>query len=235
MHQDMQGNNQNSRSWIHRLQDETKFAPGELPDTSRGWQQLQQRLQPARKKNTGWYWMAAAMLAALLILLPVLFKSSKNNLPAVLTTASGKVYTADTASHRSIVVPVVQPVLATAVYQKPVLKLPRQQVQVVNTTVTTLHPYKTAQLAAIEIKPVLLPAVASNTAAALVQTAPTKPALKVVHINELGEKNIPQHNKTATDYGAILVGVSSYHPSVAAKAPAGIIVPLTPNKSTTSN
>ena len=75
--------------WKNKL-DELDHLPGEShPDKSASWQKLHDRLRPKpAKKRTVWYWIAAAVLLAV-VLIPVIMLKQTNQ-PVIVDNPGSK-------------------------------------------------------------------------------------------------------------------------------------------------
>ena len=76
----MENENRSSRHWKKVLEEDNAFAGELLPDKTVAWQKMQSRLHlQKRDKKATWYWLAAASVSLLLIV-PSIFLQNNQNL-----------------------------------------------------------------------------------------------------------------------------------------------------------
>lgn len=203
MEPDMQDKRPARDRWSDRLEDTTSLHGLLLEDKNASWEKLHTRLQQKpRRISRAWYWAAAAcilLLCSIQILFTndkpfgeekVLFKSiAKEPVGQIITVPEKKHIIADEA-----------------------LITPEKVITVVTKAATqnnTMHRDEPQQpgnpVADVRVQQEILAATATNSPienkmpdALAAVTAPLKPTLRVVHINELGDA-LPQRNTARID------------------------------------
>jgi hypothetical protein len=206
MQQDTTNNNP-ADNWKQRLEtDEDCIAV--FAGNDKAWDKLYARLHKPRRKKAVWYWMAAAGVAVILVcsiwMQPLLQQEADT---AVQPTAASIKFTDEinkkqpksiaTASNKKTAAPVTSRKNKTT-EENMSAHLDTIQVTVTEQKMIDMMPDTTAL-------PVLLQ---EHTTAPLATVQP-KPALKVVHVNELGEAEQNRLHRPGTDYSAIRIGVNN--------------------------
>lgn len=206
MQQDTPNNNP-ADNWKQRLEtDEDCIAA--FAGNDKAWDKLYARLHKPRRKKTVWYWMAAAGVAAILVCsiwMQPLWRQKKDSViqpPAVTLKPSDDINKKQTkiittVLNKNAAAPVINskdrtPEKVTSVY--------------IDTIQGTVAEKKT-----IDIMPdtAALPIVIQVDKTETLATVQPKPALKVVHVNELGEADQNRLHRPGTDYSAIRFGVNN--------------------------
>lgn len=200
-------NNNPADNWKQRLEtDEDCIAA--FAGNDKAWDKLYARLHNPRRKKTVWYWVAAAGVAAILVCsiwIQPLWQQEKDSViqpPAATLKPSDDINKKQTkiittVSNKKAAAPVINskdktPEKVTSVYIDTI------QVTVAEKKTMDIIPDTTAQLVVLQ----------EHTTEPLATVQP-KPALKVVHVNELGEADQNRLHRPGTDYSAIRFGVNN--------------------------
>jgi len=209
----MQNKKANSSNWKNKLEDETAFAAGELPDTNAAWDKLYNRMKrPGRKKAIG-YWMAAASVLTLIFLTVLLLQQQQLTPINNIVTATPQKYL-----HKPVQIAKEKELLVQNVTinkKGTVKKINKTQTGNVAVApeqkagqLSVSSVYKTIEEPNVPPPPETKQISDTVSSAQLVSTQ-TSAKLKVVHVNELGNTSNANSKRQESDYGAIHFGITS--------------------------
>lgn len=227
MEQDMQNKKPNSSNWKDKLEDDTAFAAGELPETNAAWEKLYNRMHKPRRKKAIWYWMAAASLFTGIFFTVIISQQQQpQSINAVVKAIAEKQIDKSVSDKKENEKPIavvienkkedVKQIHKTAMRKTALIPEQKEQQLTVNNDIKISE----APTASLTVEVNQLNDTASSTQIVFIQP---KPKLKVVHINELGNANENNNNKQAGDYGVLQFGVNNQRMYNTAPLPSGKI------------
>jgi hypothetical protein len=239
MEQGMQNKKPNSSNWKDKLEDDTAFAAGELPETNAAWDKLYNRMHQPRRNKAIWYWMAAASLVIGIFFTVIISQQNTPISNAVVKTTTEKQIDKSASDKKEN----EKPIAVVIENKKEDVKknhkttmrntalIPEQKEQ--QLTVNNDNKITEAPSTSLTVEVNQLNDTAPSTQIVFIQP---KPKLKVVHINELGNANHHNNNNQAGDYGVLQFGVNNQRIYNTAPLPSGKIgLNISTSKTSPSN
>ena len=209
MEQNMLNENLSNMDWRNKLEEVDSLPDLIFTDKNVAWEKLHNRLhQQPRRIKAVWYWTAAACLLTAVIV--PLITANKKQPPIVNNNPVSTI-----RKNITLLEPLpIKENLSTAFSSHKKIAVTRvnqrgadKKIIVTNTVVKSVSDYTTSieqenkpVTASILIQPLQIPIDKIKTEVAVVE----KKKLKVVHVNELGDAALEQHNKALPeDYGVI--------------------------------
>ena len=209
MDQGMLNEHHSNMDWRNKLEEVDSLSGLTFTDKNAAWEKLHSRLhQQPRRIKAVWYWAAAACLLTAVIV-PLITANKKqspiiNNNP-VSTIQKDKTLqeSLPIKENLSTVFSSDKEIAVTRINQRGANKkiiLTNTVVKSVNSYATSIQQENKPLTESISILPLQMPTNKITIAVAVAE----KKKLKVVHVNELGDAALEQHNKALPeDYGVI--------------------------------